>query len=324
MSLLNELSNLHLLLRVPSFNKWPLQIRFFSEDVYRVWQTWSDRVDGKIRDGIKVVLDKQPPTPPMDEVGPASTHAKGKRKREAIGKGGIDGIDVGYAAVKPHLEKSMFMLAEGESNKCAGCSEILDTAVSIMAVCPATSCRAAFHIRCLASKFASGLDRSDDGLIPTEGSCPECKAELIWADLMKETTLRMRGEKEVSKLMKKSRECTSQSANANDYPQGSDAGQDTATPADDDEYDGKADGLSENEDEAEYDLDRTELVVECPSAIVGQQGQEHEDDTMSVSSTSSEISSAPISDHRVFSKHGIGPLEIVIEDSDSDHVEIWD
>ena len=36
-SLTDKLSNLHLLLRVPYFSQWPLEVRFFSEDVYKVW-----------------------------------------------------------------------------------------------------------------------------------------------------------------------------------------------------------------------------------------------------------------------------------------------
>ena len=206
MSLTDELSNLHLLLRVPSFSRWPLQVRFFCEDVYRTWQGWSERVDGSIRNGIKVLLDlKQPEKITNDGETHMSTQAKGKRKRETLGRGGIEGLNVGYSELKKHVEKSSFLIAENEALKCAICAKTLGAQAAMALVCPQERCRTVSHMNCLATKFVE-----DEGvaaaIIPISGRCPGCKEELQWIDLMKELTLRARGDKAVTQMMEESKE----------------------------------------------------------------------------------------------------------------------
>ncbi|MCJ1257630.1 Slx4p interacting protein [Lignoscripta atroalba] len=203
---MDKLSNLHLLLRVPSFARWPLEVRFFCEDVYHVWQRWSDRVDGQIRSGIKIILDLEElaeHTATDDSL--MNTQAEGKRKLEARGKGGLNGLDVGYAASKPHLEKSLFMLAESETNKCSVCAEDMGAQTAVAVVCPVEGCRTASHLTCLSMRF---LQEEGQGalIVPTSGSCPCCKTEMQWIDLIKEMSLRARGEKELTQLMRKPRE----------------------------------------------------------------------------------------------------------------------
>ena len=122
----DKLSNLHLLLRVPSFARWPLKVRFFCEDVFQKWLLWSERADGKIRSGIEIALE-----PKSDEAAAEgasvtfNTRPISKRKPEAVGKGGVEGIDVGYRSVKDHIEKSIFLLTDDETTICSmshGCS----------------------------------------------------------------------------------------------------------------------------------------------------------------------------------------------------------
>ncbi|KAI7058604.1 hypothetical protein KC352_g44021 [Hortaea werneckii] len=71
-------------------------------------------------------------------------------------------------------------------------------------VCPSEGCSALSHIDCLSKRF---LDTSRDGdaMLPTSGNCPECGNKLQWVDLVKELSLRMRGEKEIKALFKKRR-----------------------------------------------------------------------------------------------------------------------
>lgn len=202
----NKISNLHLLLRVPSFAKWPLQVRFFCKDVHQVWKRWIERVDGSISDRIKVLLDEERSEEPIDgnEI-PMSTQAKGKRKREVLGKGGVGGLSVGYGELKGHVEKSIFLLAEDDALNCAVCSKALGPQSKMTLVCPHEDCRTASHMTCLAAKFR--MDEGQDAsVMPTSGMCPICKEDLQWIDLVKEMSLRARGEKEVAQLMKKPRE----------------------------------------------------------------------------------------------------------------------
>ncbi|KAK4694834.1 structure-specific endonuclease subunit SLX1, partial [Lecanoromycetidae sp. Uapishka_2] len=205
-SLTDKLSNLHLLLRVPSFAKWPLQVRFLCEDVYQMWQRWSERVDSEIREGIKIYLDvTQSLEANVNGQAQTSVQAKGKRKGEAIGKGGIDGLDIGYGDLKAHLEKSTFLLGEDEKIRCAVCSKTIGPSTTMALVCPRDSCKTATHMICLATRFLSAEDVRDP-VLPTSGRCPDCKEELQWIDLLKEMSLRANGDKEVSRLMEKPKE----------------------------------------------------------------------------------------------------------------------
>jgi len=216
--LLEKLQNLHLLLRVPGFARWPLELRFFNKDVYDMWGDWYDRVDASKKRGIKVVSDvKQPEEIYKNDQTPMSTHAKGKRKREKLGKGGVDGLDVGYGRLKEHLEKSVFLLAEDEETDCAVCRNPLGPASKMSLACPRDGCRAAFHMNCLATKFLNDR-RGDEILIPILGYCPGCKAELQWIDLVREMSLRVRGKKEVAQLMKKPRERTTKKSKTTALP----------------------------------------------------------------------------------------------------------
>ena len=97
-SILDKLSNLHLLLRVPYFSKWPLEVRFFSEDVYHSWQGWCERVDEQVRPGIRIFLDLQKVDQHEEEITSAQPPAK-KRKIDLIGKCGVDVGDPTYTRV---------------------------------------------------------------------------------------------------------------------------------------------------------------------------------------------------------------------------------
>lgn len=206
MSLKNRITNLHLLLRVPSFSRWPLQVRFFCQDVYKKWQQWNKTVNRSIRDGIKVSLDMEHSKDTINTGNlPLSTEAKGKRNREAPGKGGVEGLDVGYGELKDHIGKSISCLAAHEAFKCAICAKEMGPKSATALFCNQETCRTVSHLTCLATRFVQ-----DEGAIaavtPVSGKCPGCKRELLWIDLVKELTLRLRGEGKVVQMMRKPRE----------------------------------------------------------------------------------------------------------------------
>lgn len=212
-SLIDKISNLHLLLRVPSFARWPLKVHFFCEDVYKAWERWSERVDGKIRGDIQILLDvKQPLEAVVHSDTPLSMQAKGKQKLEAVGKGGIEGLDTGYGNLTGHVEKSIFLLGEDESIMCAVCSDTIGPSTAMALVCPSEDCKAVFHMSCLAMRFL--VEESGLGpIMPTLGRCPTCRVELRWIDLVKEMSLRANGGKEVAQLMKKPSERKAKASN---------------------------------------------------------------------------------------------------------------
>ena len=205
MSLETRISNLHLLLRVPSFSRWPLQVRFFYQDVYEKWQHWNKTVDSSIRDGIKVLLDMKQSEETIDTCKlPSSTQAKGERNRETQGKGGVEGLDVGYSELKDHIEKSISCLAEHEAFKCAICAKEMGPKSVTALYCNQEACRTVSHLTCLATRFVED-EGANAAVTPVSGKCPGCKEELLWIDLVKQLTLRLRGQREVVQMMRKPR-----------------------------------------------------------------------------------------------------------------------
>ncbi|KAL8703237.1 MAG: hypothetical protein Q9201_003570 [Fulgogasparrea decipioides] len=89
LTLKRGLTNLHLLLRVPSFNRWPLAVRFFYDDVYEAWVRHSTEASGALPNQLQVHR-------------PSSAENLGR-------------LDITYSALQPHVEKSMTFDAERES-----------------------------------------------------------------------------------------------------------------------------------------------------------------------------------------------------------------
>jgi structure-specific endonuclease subunit SLX1 len=199
-SLLDKLSNLHLLLRVPYFSRWPLEVRFFNEDVYHSWQSWCERVDEQLHPSIKVILDL-PQRASSEESEITSAQPAKRRRIDMIGKGGVDGIDPTYARFQDVLEKSKFLLDEGDGQKCRVCSKELNLQNELVVICPTNGCRGLNHLTCLSMHFLR--DTRPNILVPDKGTCPSCGVSLRWADLVRELSLRIRGGKEVQKLLSK-------------------------------------------------------------------------------------------------------------------------
>lgn len=312
MSLTDKVSNLHLLLRVPSFARWPLEVRFFCEDVHRVWQAWAKRVPEVTDDETKVILDMKRPPAEKDE-NMKNGQAKSKPHAGVVGTGGLESMDVAYGGLKNHVEKSVFLLAEGEGTKCAVCTEHVDQNTGLIVVCPLDDCRAASHITCLSSRFLP-LDKFTGAVIPTEGPCPACKESIRWVDLVKELTLRTRGAKEVGRLMKKPRgrkrklPANDQDASvaARNHNDGADGENDLGTP--------------------EKDAAPEMMTADVRDDKISDDGWHYrldeDDDSLSTMSTSSNISRELLADSVCGSPIQCARSEVIIEESDWDYAEI--
>lgn len=230
-SLIERLANLHLLLRAPSFARWPLELHFFAHDVYSAWREWEAVTEAKIPPWTRVIFDEEAPNDGVQQLNSPEigvnkvkmsakskktaqkgSHAgdveknRGERSLNAVEdveeKKGIDVLDVTYAPLQEQVQKSLSLLAEGEFANCAVCKASLKTPGGMTLVCPTASCRASSHLKCLSQAF---LTSESDDVLPVEGRCPKCKEEMRWIDLVKELSLRMRGTKEIDKLLKKPR-----------------------------------------------------------------------------------------------------------------------
>ncbi|KAF9633061.1 Excinuclease ABC C subunit [Lasiodiplodia theobromae] len=198
-SLTDRLSNLHLLLRVKSFERWPLRVAFFAEDVYHVWEKWTKSTPFKLRGNIRVELEKASVPKALQRPGAESTN----NTLETIGNGkGIEGIDVSYEGLKAYLEKSTALSEEGKKLACAICDKQMQMEKCVVLVCPEEGCQAISHMTCLSETFLK-QEGKPDAVVPLQGQCPSCKKMTQWSTLVKELSLRIRGEKEVATLFKK-------------------------------------------------------------------------------------------------------------------------
>lgn len=197
--------------------------------------------------------------------------------------GRLKRLETSYNHMKPHLEKSRFLLDEEEEISCSICKNLLHLATDSIIVCSHGDCRSISHMTCLAGIF---LEQGNDSsrMIPTQGSCPECHTRLQWADLVKEMTLRMYGEKEIKKVFRKRRV-----------------------------------GVPQIDDDGEDDLDDADGLT--AANVAGEDiDPEDMDDAASVTSTESDMSkvrAAPT--FRV-----PAPLPMLIEESDWENAEVID
>ncbi|KAI1805963.1 hypothetical protein F4811DRAFT_195394 [Daldinia bambusicola] len=196
-NLTSILSNLHLLLRVPSFSRLPLNVHFFVLEAYKAWQNWCNSVDEPLRNTIGVLTD----------FGPMGTSSGGGESADAEDEPeqpwGIHALPLDYTPLKSYVTKTKSIYDFEREGNCIICQEHLDPGKGLYATCSNIDCEGTGHLTCW-SKHMLGKEASEN-IIPISGHCPKCRGEVVWGDLMKEMSLRLRGPKEVEKLLKKPR-----------------------------------------------------------------------------------------------------------------------
>ncbi|XXH00910.1 hypothetical protein Hte_007261 [Hypoxylon texense] len=198
-SMTSILSNLHLLLRVPSFARWPLNVHFFAPEVYETWKKWCSTANEPLRDTIRVFTDFGPSSPPSISHNSESSNADGEPRQPW----GIHALPLDYAPMKDYVTKTKSIYEFEREGNCVGCGEHLEPGEGLYATCPNPGCECTGHVSCW-SNHLLGKEASED-IIPISGTCPQCKGNVVWGDLMKEMSLRIRGPKEIEKLLKEPR-----------------------------------------------------------------------------------------------------------------------
>ncbi|KAL1890070.1 Slx4p interacting protein [Sporothrix stenoceras] len=211
------LANLHLLLRVPSFARWPLRFHIFVPEVHAAYKKWSQTsASQQLGDDVREVevLTDFPPAPESIYGGMTATTGDHDDDIEMSGPlWGIHALPLDYTPMRDYVDKARDIFAFEREGDCTVCHTELPAGKGLYAVCPNTECEAVGHLRCWSSHLLTGEKKtgtlgvggSDDALVPVRGHCPDCGGPVVWGDMIKELTLRMRGPKEVEKLVKAKR-----------------------------------------------------------------------------------------------------------------------
>jgi structure-specific endonuclease subunit SLX1 len=216
---------------------------------------------------------------------------------------GIAALTVDYSNEKPHVEKGKNIVDFEREGSCAVCHSDLEHDAGIYTICPNPECDSITHLSCLSQYF---LKDEEDALVPVKGLCPTCKIEIRWIDVVKELSLRIRGQKEVEKLLKGKRSRKGKAVTASQ-----------ATNIDDEEDEG-------DDDEMESEI---EMLREGNFGRTGTDMSNtwHEIDATDDSETDSIISNTSKAQQASLYRgiQAIG-LQTVIEDTDWEDAEIID
>lgn len=212
-------------------------------------------------------------------------------------------MKVDYFNEKPHVEKGKNIVDFEREGSCAICHSDLEHNAGIYTICSNHGCESVTHLTCLSQHF---LEDEEDALVPVKGQCPTCKAEIRWIDVVKELTLRIRGQKEVEKLLKEKRVRKGKAVTASQATNIDDEDDDSDEDAREDEIDMLQEG---NVGRMDADMSNTWHEIDATD----------DSDTDSIISNSSKAKQAT-------SYRGIQPiaLERVIEDTDWEDAEIID
>ncbi|KAG5930077.1 hypothetical protein E4U42_003086 [Claviceps africana] len=196
------MANIHLLTGVSSFVRWPLDVHFFAKDAYSAWQYRLESTQEAGRQGLRVLTDF---AEPVDGV------------RGNAQASGIHALPLDYLPMATYVDKGHAMVEFEQQGDCVHCSEKLEPDKGLYALCPNDGCEAMGHLDCW-SRHALSSDDSDH-VIPDHCSCPSCGGDIRWGDMVKELSLRVRGDDEVKKVLK-SVERAKKKASATSKPRG--------------------------------------------------------------------------------------------------------
>jgi len=200
-SLTSIISNLHLLLGVPSFSRWPLRLHFFSRDAHAAWEKWCATAKEPMREGVAILTDFG------DQGAKAVRTVSSENVRESCtpepAPWGIHALPLDYAPIKDYVAKGRDVFSFEREGKCVVCKEHMPPGKGLYMLCSNDGCEGVGHLSCWSRHMLSVQEH--DKIIPVAGKCPKCRGPVKWGDMMTELTLRLRGLKEVDKLLKKKR-----------------------------------------------------------------------------------------------------------------------
>jgi structure-specific endonuclease subunit SLX1 len=195
------MSNLHLLLGVPSFARWPLRLHFFSRDAHTVWEKWCATAKEPMRESVAILTDFGGNS---SRNAPSLTNENGHESSTAgPAPWGIHALPLDYVPIKDYVAKGRDVFSFEREGDCVICKEHMPTGEGVYALCSNDGCEGVGHLSCWSRHMLPAQET--ENIIPVAGRCPRCRGTVRWGDMMTELTLRLRGAKEVDKLLKKKR-----------------------------------------------------------------------------------------------------------------------
>ncbi|TDZ35703.1 Structure-specific endonuclease subunit SLX1 [Colletotrichum spinosum] len=133
-SITSILSNLQLLLGVPSFCRWPLTLHFFAQEVHAAWKSVSATSSLPLRKSFNIVTDFGPD--------PAAAPAG-----EPPAPWGIHALPLDHAPLKPYVEKGQSITAFEREGSCVVCHGDLPHGQGLLAICSNDHCEGELTLR---------------------------------------------------------------------------------------------------------------------------------------------------------------------------------
>ncbi|KAH6626497.1 structure-specific endonuclease subunit SLX1 [Chaetomium sp. MPI-SDFR-AT-0129] len=216
-------SNLHLLLCVPSFARWPLRVHFFNKPFFAAWEQWCAEVSDDEQRELRVVTDfgegmvdggitRAGIVGGDDALSDGNGEmAEGEEQERAPAPWGIHALPLDYKPMKEYVAKGRDIFEFERQGRCVVCHEEMKTGEGLQALCTNEGCDGVGHITCWGRHFLRTSGETDE-VVPIQGRCPKCKGEVQWGEMMRELTLRLRGGEEVEKLLKEKKKRTTRQA----------------------------------------------------------------------------------------------------------------
>jgi structure-specific endonuclease subunit SLX1 len=184
-SLKSIMSNIHLLTRVSSFARWPLNLHFLAKEAYTAWQSRIQTTQQPGRAGLQILTDFGHGSSINDPSSPS---------------GGIYSLPLDYSPLTEYVVRAHNVVSFEQEGNCVFCEAELESGKGLHGMCPNDNCKAMGHLTCWSGHALPGQHAAH--IIPQDCSCPSCGGHVRWGDMMKELSLRVRGSKDVQKLVK--------------------------------------------------------------------------------------------------------------------------
>ena len=287
------------------------------EDIYHSWQKCTSTLENNTHRDIRISLDlAQSKHQPIEGSSMSSvTRRKLEKRKPALRQRGIEDLNVSYTFLKSHLEKSLFLLAEGKRTSCAMCAETIQSSATTTLVCPHDGCESTSHLRCLAKRFLDEKAHSNL-VVPTVGTCPGCSSKLEWVELVQEMSVRTRGEREIERLMRQPKNDKAKQVNSKKALYLEAVAKNTSGEA--------LEHFDSLESDPENDHYLSNMIDEPLLDEEWDKNLDDDDDVMStISATSSAGTISKAGNRQLWTEPQLG-LDIVIEDSEWDDAKVLD